>query len=108
MGGVFRIVDKDGNVTFSDKPAGPAGASVKPWKPGDAGKPDPKSAPKMQAQKDDDTAKQDIALARKHIPNLVQYLEYLDYLRHHSPIRFDRLHWTRPTSRTLTASTSTP
>ena len=91
MGGVFRIVDKDGNVTFSDKPAGPVGASVQPWKPGDPGKPDPRSAPKTPAQKDYDTAKQDIALARRHVPNLVQYLEYLDYLRHHSPIRFDRL-----------------
>ena len=28
MGGVFRIVDADGNVTFSDRPAGPAGAKV--------------------------------------------------------------------------------
>lgn len=91
MGGVFRIVDKDGNVTFSDHPAGPSGASVQPWKPGDPGKPDPKSASKTKEEQDYDTAKQDIALARKHVPNLVQYLEYLDYLRHHSPIRFDRL-----------------
>ena len=91
MGGVFRIVDKDGKVTFSDRPAGQAGASVQPWKPGDAGKPDPRSPAKTKAEKDYDTARQDIALARKHVPNLVQYLEYLDYLRHHSPIRFDRL-----------------
>ena len=91
MGGVFRIVDKDGNVTFSDKPAGPAGASVQPWKAGDSSKPEPTGAPKTQSQRDYDTAKQDIALARKHIPNLVQYLEYIDYLRHHSPVRFDRV-----------------
>jgi len=91
MGGIFRTVDKDGNVTFTDRPTGPAGANAQPWKPGDSGKSDPKGAPKTAAQADYDTAKQDIALARKHIPNLVQYLEYLDYLRHHSPIRFDRL-----------------
>ncbi len=91
MGGVFRIVDKDGNVTFSDRPAGAAGASVQPWRPGDPGKPDLKGAPKSKAEADYDTAKQDIALARRHVPNLAQYLDYLDYLRHHSPIRFDRL-----------------
>jgi len=91
MGGVFRIVDKDGNVTFSDRPAGAAGASAQPWKPGAPGKPDPKAAPKSKAEADYDTARQDIALARKHVPNLAQYLDYLDYLRHHSPIRFDRL-----------------
>jgi len=91
MGGVFRIVDKDGNVTFSDRPQGADGASVQSWKPGDAGKARPDAAPRSKAQDDYDTARQDIALARKHIPNLAQYLEYLDYLRHHSPIRFDRL-----------------
>lgn len=90
MGGVFRIVDKDGQVTFSDRPAGGDGASVQPWKPGDAGKGRSEAAP-AKAQADYDTARQDIALARKHIPNLAQYLEYLDYLRHHSPLRFDRL-----------------
>ncbi len=87
MGGVFRIVAKDGKVTYSDRPAGDAGASVQAWKPGDPVKPDPKTP----AQKNYDTAKDDIALARKHIPNLVQYFQYLDYLRHHSPIRFDRM-----------------
>ena len=85
MGGIFRTVDKDGKVTFTDRPAGQAGASVQSWKPGDAG------AAKSRAEADYDTARQDIALARKHVPNLVQYLDYLDYLRHHSPIRFDRL-----------------
>jgi len=88
MGGIFRSVDKDGNATFTDRPAG---ANAQPWKPGDSGKPDPRGAARTTAQADYDTARQDIALARKHVPNLVQYLEYLDYLRHHSPIRFDRL-----------------
>jgi hypothetical protein len=91
MGGVFKIVDKDGQVTYTDRPADVAGSSVRPWRPGDPGRPNPKPPAKTPAQKDYDTAKADIALARKHIPNLVQYLEYLDYLRHHSPIRFDRM-----------------
>jgi hypothetical protein len=91
MGGIFRIVDKDGKVTFSDRPAGASDANVQPWKAGDAGKADTNGSARTKADADYDTARQDIALARKHIPNLVQYLEYLDYLRHHSPIRFDRL-----------------
>ena len=90
MGGVFKTIGPDGKVEYSDRPVGPPGSSTQPLRPGQAAKPAASPA-KTRAEKDYDTAKEDIGLARKHIPNLVQYLEYLDYLRHHSPIRFDRL-----------------
>lgn len=90
MGGVFKTIGPDGKVEYSDRPVGAPGSSTQAWRPGGSAKPDAPPA-KTQAEKDYDTAKADIGLARKHIPNLVQYLEYLDYLRHHSPIRFDRL-----------------
>ena len=87
MGGVFKTIGPDGKVEYSDRPVGPPGSATQGWRPGDARKPPAKT----KAETDYDTAKEDIALARKHIPNLVQYLEYLDYLRHHSPIRLERL-----------------
>lgn len=90
MGGVFKTIDPDGRVEYSDRPIGPAGSTTRAWRPGDAGKPSA-AATKSKAEKDYDSAKQDIAFVRKHVPNLVQYLQYLDYLRHHSPLRFDRL-----------------
>jgi hypothetical protein len=87
MNGLYKVVDADGKITFSDRPEVAAGGRLEQLRQDGLRKADDQTA----AQKDFDTARQDIGLARKHIPNVVQYLEYLDYLRVHSPIRFDRL-----------------
>jgi hypothetical protein len=74
MGGVFKIIGSDGKLPCSDGPVGASGA--------------PANTP---AGKHCDLADEGTRLARKHLPDPVPYLEPLDSLRHHRPMRFDGL-----------------
>jgi hypothetical protein len=71
---MFKIVGKDGKVTYSDVPAAANGGDVQSLRPDGRQKP----AAQTKAEKDYATAREDIGLARKHVPNLAQYLEYLE------------------------------
>ena len=63
MGGVFKTIVSDGKVEYPDRPVGAPGSGTRAWRPGDAGRP-PAPPARTKAEKDFDTAKQDIALAR--------------------------------------------
>lgn len=81
MGSMFKVVRPDGSVEYTDVPAGAGRAqSIRPGEREPERKPyDPKFAEQL------------IQEAQKRIPKVVDYLEYVDYLRHNSPIRFDRV-----------------
>jgi hypothetical protein len=78
--GVYRVVGQDGRVEYTDHPSGNGRISV--WQPGqdDEAEEDPAR-----------TAQKLIREAQKRIPKLVDYLDYIDYLRHNSPVRFDQV-----------------
>ena len=89
MGGIFKIVDKDGKVSFSDSPQGDAGGKVSTWRPGNVASSEPGAPPKTKAEKDYETAQTGIAQVRKRVPNLYQYLVYIEDLRASNPLRWD-------------------
>jgi len=85
MGGLHRIVRPDGSIEYTDVPSG-AGEieAVQPGaaRPNDAG---------QRATHDHQLARDLIKEAQKRIPKVTDYLDYIDYLRHNSPVRFDRV-----------------
>lgn len=89
MGGVFKLVDKDGKVGFSDRLQRDAGGKVSSWRPGNVASSEPGAPPKTRQEKNDETAQTDIAQVRKHVPNLYQYLVYVEDLRASNPLRWD-------------------
>jgi hypothetical protein len=83
MGGVYRVERPDGTVEYTDVPSGVG--SVSPVRPGVSGT---QPASEQSAYDHKQTEKL-IKEAQSRIPKVVDYLNYLDYLRHNSPIRFD-------------------
>jgi hypothetical protein len=83
MGGVYRVERPDGTVEYTDVPSG--AGSVSPVRPGASGT---QPASEQSAYDHKQTEKL-IKEAQSRIPKVVDYLNYLDYLRHNSPIRFD-------------------
>ncbi len=85
MGTAFRIVRPGGRIEYTDTPSG-AGAidAITPGgrKPVEQG---------SSAENSYQQAKGAIKETQKRIPKLVDYLNYLGYLRHNNPIRFDRV-----------------
>ena len=80
--GLYRIVREDGSVEYTDVPSG--AGRVESVKPG-------AERSREQQQEDHATAKTLIKEAQKRIPKIADYLEYVSYLRHHSPVRFDQV-----------------
>lgn len=89
MGGIFKIVDKDGKVSFSDSPQDDVGGKVSSWRPGNVASSEPGAPPKTKQEKDYESAQAYIAQVRKRVPNLYQYLVYIEDLRASNPIRWD-------------------
>lgn len=84
MGGVYRIVRPDGTVEYSDVPGGPGQI--------DAVGRDGRVAERREEEPYDHKQTQKlIAEARKRIPKINDYLEYISYLRSNSPIKLDRV-----------------
>lgn len=79
MGGIYRIIRPDGSVEFTDVPSGPGRI--------DTGS---RSASDERAH-DHKQVKDLIKEAQKRIPKINDYLNYLEYLRHHRPLQFDRV-----------------
>jgi hypothetical protein len=80
--GLYRIVREDGSVEYTDVPSG--AGRVESVKPGVQRTPE-------QQQEDHASAKTLIKEAQKRIPKIADYLDYIAYLRHHSPVRFDQV-----------------
>ena len=78
--GLYKITRPDGSVEYTDLPSGPGRVDGVGER-----------APRTQDEqhKDYELAKSLIKEARKRIPKVKDYLEYLEYLRHNSPVRFD-------------------
>ena len=78
--GLYKITRPDGSVEYTDLPSGPGRVDGVGER-----------APRTQDEqhKDYELAKSLIKEAQKRIPKVKDYLEYLEYLRHNSPVRFD-------------------
>jgi hypothetical protein len=78
--GLYKITRPDGSVEYTDLPSGPGRVDSVGER-----------APSTQDEqpKDYELAKSLIKEAQKRIPKVKDYLEYLEYLRHNSPVRFD-------------------
>lgn len=84
MGGLYRVDRPDGSVEFTDAPSG-AGRI-------DALSPEGRARPERESRSYDHKQVKDlIKEVQKRVPKINDYLEYVDYLRSHSPIRFDRV-----------------
>jgi hypothetical protein len=82
MNGIFKVVDADGKVKYTNVPSAedqPATAEAGKAARGEREPYDPKVAEGL------------IREAQKRIPKMVDYLNYLEYLRHSSPLRLDRV-----------------
>lgn len=84
MTGIYKQVLSDGRIVYTDSPRGQG--SIQAIKPGQSAEPE-----KTQAQRDHEVAAAAIKKAPSIIPTVEQYLAYVDYLRHHSPARLDRV-----------------
>jgi len=83
MGGIYRIVRPDGSIEYSDHPSGP----------GDIDPMGRKASPSESEDKpyDHKQTQSMISEARKRIPKMEDYLNYLEYLRNHRPFQLDRV-----------------
>lgn len=89
MGGVYRVVRSDGSVEYTDTPSG--AGRIEPVRPGmqrDAGR---DASRERERRYDPKLAADLIKEAQKRVPKVVDYMDYIDYLRHNSPVRFDRV-----------------
>jgi hypothetical protein len=82
--GLYRVTREDGSVEYTDVPSGDG--QIQAVRSGSA-----KPADEAQRREDAKTAETLIREAQKRIPKLADYFDYLDYLRHHSPVKFDRV-----------------
>lgn len=78
--GLYKITRPDGSVEYTDLPSGPGRVDG-------MGERAPRTPDEQH--KDHALAKSLIKEAQKRIPKVKDYLEYLEYLRHNSPVRFD-------------------
>jgi len=78
--GLYKITRPDGSVEYTDVPSGPGRVD---------GVGERASRTQDEQRKDHELAKSMIKEAQKRIPKVKDYLEYLEYLRHNSPVRFD-------------------
>lgn len=83
MGQLYRRVLPDGSIELTDVPQGAGYEAVRPGQPG---RPD-----ETQQRSDHKVVEDTIKAARKHGPKLLDYLDYIAYLRQHNPHRFDRV-----------------
>jgi hypothetical protein len=83
MSGLFKHVGADGSVSYSDRPPADAGSTQTLRSDGRA-----QSREGNQAYED---AKAYIKEAQKRGPKLVDYLQYIEYLRNHNPWKLDRV-----------------
>jgi len=81
MGGIYRIVRPDGSIEYSDQPSGP----------GEVDSLGRKAAEPEEKPYDHDETKAMVSEARKRIPKMQDYLNYLEYLRNHRPFQLDRV-----------------
>jgi len=80
---LYKVVRPDGTVEYTDVPAGPG--RVETVRRGE----EPATA--EPGPHDHQLAKTLIKEAQKRIPKVADYLNYLEYLRHNSPLKFDRV-----------------
>ncbi len=80
----YRVTREDGSVEYTDTPG--TRGRIEQVRPGARRGEEP-----PQREVDPALAKDLIKEAQKRIPKIGTYLEYLDYLRHNSPIRFDQV-----------------
>ena len=80
---VYRIDRPDGTIEYSNQPSG--AGEISPL--GSKGR---AAEPQDEPYKHSET-KSMIAEARKRIPKMVDYLNYLEYLRNHRPLQLDRV-----------------
>jgi hypothetical protein len=82
---VYRVTRSDGSVEFTDAPtAGDNFERLRQAQPG-------RDAGRENKPYDHKRVEQMIRDAQKYIPKTPDYIEYLDYLRHRSPVRFDQV-----------------
>jgi hypothetical protein len=85
--GLYKITRPDGSVEYTDLPSGPG-----PVQTADAGSGEAVAQPSEAERREDyERAKSIIEQAKKRIPKLKDYLEYLDYLRTYRPLHFDEV-----------------
>ena len=83
---VYRHVDADGKVTFSDSlPPSPGKVDVV-----QPGRPSLRKSDEDVRREHQDTVKY-IKEVQKRVPKLLDYLEYAEYLRNHSPFKLERV-----------------
>ncbi len=80
---VFRAVDAQGRVIYGDAP--PPGARSYTVIHGNG------KREEVSPDNNQDQVRSAIKEAQRRIPKLNDYLEYLDYLRHRNPMRFERV-----------------
>lgn len=85
MSATYRIVRPDGGIEYTDTPTG--AGTIDAVTSGSRKPVEQDRSAESSAQQ----AKGLIKEAQKRIPKLVDYLNYLDYLRHNHPIQFDRV-----------------
>jgi hypothetical protein len=85
--GLYKITRPDGSVEYTDLPSGPGLVQT-----ADAGSGETVAQPSEAERREDyERAKSIIEQAKKRIPKLKDYLEYLDYLRTYRPLHFDEV-----------------
>jgi hypothetical protein len=85
MAEVYRVTRTDGSVEFTDAPtAGDNFERLRQARPA-------RDAGRENKPYDHKRVEQMIRDAQKYIPKIPDYIEYLDYLRHRSPVRFDQV-----------------
>jgi hypothetical protein len=82
--GLYRVVREDGSVEYADVPSG--SGQMEAVRPGSTRADD-------EARRRDDakTAEALIREAQERIPKVTDYVDYLECLRHNSPVRFNRV-----------------
>jgi len=86
--GVYRVVHSDGSVEYTDTPTG--AGRIEAVRPGGRTPPAGTQEPR-ERRYDPKLAADLINEAQKRVPKVIDYLDYVDYLRHNSPLRFDRV-----------------
>jgi hypothetical protein len=81
MSGHYRVDHLDGRVEYTDQPTG--GGTVRAVRPD--------GTVQDRQPHDHQAVKDAIKAAQTRVPKVIDYLNYLDYLRHHSPVRFDHV-----------------
>ena len=89
MSDLYRVQRPDGSVEYTDRPSGPGSTSV--LRPGSGTRGAAGQGGEDDKPYDHQLTAKLIKEAQKRIPKITDYLDYVDYLRHHKPWAFERV-----------------